>query len=694
MKVRTKIVLALTILAILPLLITCSLEQEEQKAVPTMDNSQPVPSDIKTPNYVDSEGEFRKDSAGDTGDAKVEPSTNLVRFVAVSSGGVHTCALRDDGTAVCWGTGTTRKIDGGRIVHLGQAIPPQDEQFVALSSGSLHTCGLREDGRVVCWGAQGDETEYDRGQASPPPDERFIAISSGDAHTCGLREDGRAVCWGDDGLGKSTPPEGERFKAIASGGPHTCGLRMDSTAVCWGQEPGLLRGGPDGWSETPPWEFTALEAAGSHTCGRHPNGIVQCWGHVSDAGSPGRYPPTKIDGLPTNLKTFSVEGWHGCGLKEDDYAYCWGYRLHPYPKDQRFSDISAGGDHTCAIRKDNGSLVCWGNNEYGQASPPDGERFVWSGGGSTPNEPFPPYIDVSAGSNHTCALRADGAALCWGAGKPVDVFEDPAIHLDQSSPPSDGRFLTISSSTFHTCGLRIDGKAVCWGAQREGFPGSIIPRQMFGQANPPPEERFVEVSSGWRQTCGLRRDGSATCWGNNRRGQLLPPEGERFKAIATGMRHNCGLRLDGTVLCWGFEPDPNGLTLKDETPEGKFSMIDASGDHTCGLRLNGQVKCWGYWEYVPAYDEYPPAHIDGGLSVISIGGTAGCGLRSDGSPFCWGHLAEYDYPSEERFSHISVAYGHACAIRMDDGDLVCWGRDSYGEATPPVGETTSRETGG
>ena len=31
--------------------------------------------------------------------------------------------------------------------------------------------------------------------------------------------------------------------------------------------------------------------------------------------------------------------------------------------------VSCGGTHTCVLRED-GSLVCWGENTYGQAAPP------------------------------------------------------------------------------------------------------------------------------------------------------------------------------------------------------------------------------------------------------------------------------------------------------------------------------------
>ena len=62
-----------------------------------------------------------------------------------------------------------------------------------------------------------------------------------------------------------------------------------------------------------------------------------------------------------------------------------------------FIAVSAGGRHSCAIRYGSGVIVCWGNNEDGQSSPPTGS-----------------FRAVSAGSSHTCGLRSDGAIACWG----------------------------------------------------------------------------------------------------------------------------------------------------------------------------------------------------------------------------------------------------------------------------------------
>ncbi len=80
-----------------------------------------------------------------------------------------------------------------------------------------------------------------------------------------------------------------------------------------------------------------------------------------------------------------------------------------------FASVSAGWDHTCALRRD-GSVECWGDNTEYQSTPPYGE-----------------FVSVSAGSDYTCGVRRDGSVECWGDD------ED-----GQSTPPS-GEFASVST---------------------------------------------------------------------------------------------------------------------------------------------------------------------------------------------------------------------------------------------------------
>ena len=122
------------------------------------------------------------------------------------------------------------------------AVPDGHGTVTALAAGNRHTCGLRSDGSAVCWG------DKSQGQITAPVGATFTALVAGGSHSCGLRADGSAVCWGDNSYGQTTVPPAARFTALAAGYSHTCGLRADSSALCWGsniagQDGGTCGGG-------------------------------------------------------------------------------------------------------------------------------------------------------------------------------------------------------------------------------------------------------------------------------------------------------------------------------------------------------------------------------------------------------------------------------------------------------------------
>ena len=308
---------------------------------------------------------------------------------------------------------------------------------------------------------------------------------------------------------------------LSSSTDHTCALRPDMTVTCWGSDvydqssPEKLRDKED--EPLPPEEllFTSISAGGFHTCGLRPDRTLLCWGDDSEGQS------TPLVRAVGDLFVAVDSGTlHNCAIRRDNVPVCWGtdgpelagvptptpvgretsdwdgLRRSMPPPNQRFDVISGGGQHTCALRRD-GTAMCWGDARYGQTSPPERAAFT----------------SISAGGLHTCAIDTNGAAVCWGSNE-----------MGQVSPPQGLKFSAISSGVRHTCALRSDGAAVCWGSNTQG------------QSSPPdPDARYAAISSGGVHTCALQVDGAAVCWGLDAYGQASPPEGERFAVGRTGV---------------------------------------------------------------------------------------------------------------------------------------------------------------
>ncbi|HEX6390386.1 MAG TPA: hypothetical protein VFZ89_13080 [Solirubrobacteraceae bacterium] len=83
----------------------------------------------------------------------------------IAAGYEHTCALLDDGTVRCWGNGSIGRLGYGNSEAIGDNETPGSAGPVdlgagrtarAITTGQLHTCALRDDTAVVCWGSGAD----------------------------------------------------------------------------------------------------------------------------------------------------------------------------------------------------------------------------------------------------------------------------------------------------------------------------------------------------------------------------------------------------------------------------------------------------------------------------------------------------------------------------------------------------------
>ena len=323
------------------------------------------------------------------------------------------------------------ELPGLNIIHLDSWR--QRSAQAQISAGGEHSCGIREDGEAVCWGF--DES----GQANPLSangvrvNTRFLALSAGDSHTCGIKANNTAVCWGFDGNGEASPtasPHGvnanTRFLSLSAGHLHTCGIKANNTVACWGDNGNNQSDPLSAAGVNANTRFLALSAGAFHTCGIKANNTAVCWGFDGN----GQASPRGAD-ADARFLSLSAGSFHTCGIKAGNTAACWGHNgngeanptgsAQGVDADTRFLALSAGGDlrggHSCGIKED-GAVACWGADGHNRSNPTNGFQGV---------DANTVFLALSAGAEHTCGIKTDGAAACWGSDR-----------RGQASPPSGG----------------------------------------------------------------------------------------------------------------------------------------------------------------------------------------------------------------------------------------------------------------
>jgi uncharacterized protein YjdB len=367
----------------------------------------------------------------------------------------------DAGRAIVTAAG--RHVQGSAVVDVAAL------DLTSVSLGATHTCGLRSDGTAFCWG-DGSTGALGRGDTVSAPRPRrvtgglvFSQLSAGDHLTCGLTPPGVAYCWGlnqwlQTGTTGAAPCAFPTTPSTSSGG---CVL-----------SPAPVQGGI---------VFASVVAGATSSCGLTAAGAAYCWGAggiLGDGTTQSSGTPVAVVGGRVFRDLGKPDNTGTCGRDAGGAIYCWG--LAPVPlltasgSDTMTVDTMTGAAGTyCGLKA--GDLFCWGWIVT--------DDFSAGGSGVRPMLQGTQFVRIAATFDHLCGVTVAGVTLCRGRNVNGELGDGTQVGRFDSTGTAvaDGHVFTdieVGGMPFfgvsHSCGVANDGRTYCWGANSAGQVGSAV----------------------------------------------------------------------------------------------------------------------------------------------------------------------------------------------------------------------------
>jgi len=302
--------------------------------------------------------------------------------------------------------------------------------------------------------------------------------------------------------------------------------------------------------------------------------------------------PTQV-GTDTTWDSISVGSFHALATRTDGTLWAWGQGTSgqlglnstanvlvptqvPTPATAAagttWDSISAGGLHSLATRSDS-TLWSWGQGEHGRLGLDDETNRL------VPTQILTPataaagttWDSISAGVEHSLAIRTDGTLWAWGAGGQRQTglnSTDDALLPTQVG--TDTTWNSISAGSLHSLATRTDGTLWSWGWGTVGQLGlgstvtTWVPTQVPTPDTAAPGTTWDSISAGVNHSIAIRSDGTLWIWGMGGSGRLgldsaanvfaptqLQP-GTTWDSISGGGQHTLAIRADDTLWSWGM----------------------------------------------------------------------------------------------------------------------------------------------
>jgi alpha-tubulin suppressor-like RCC1 family protein len=367
--------------------------------------------------------------------------------------------------------------------------------------------------------------------------------------------------------------------------------------------------------------------------------------------------------------------------------------------------LAVGGHHACALIVD-GTVRCWGRNQYGQlgSGGNDAGMLVDAATRSVPVavDSISNATQVSASTVYTtigatCARLSTGSVVCFGNNSAAQLGLSAMMGATDNNPhplPTAVAGLPMSTmsglANYMGCAVTSANEYWCWG-DNDAF-GQTSPGILGHGPNPsgPTEPRKATIDAGISAgspgsyfNLALTQGGTVLSWGDNQNGSLgrntngnddpVPAPVQNLSnavQISAGMLHACAVTQGGQVLCWGdnaygqlgrgivggSSDNPQSVPL----PMGKMAtQVACSNYHTCVTTSDGSVYCWGrnnagqVGPNTPDGGGFNPQPVSQPQEVANLGGKA-LFVGTGGS------------------NGFNFNTGYSCAL-IEGGSVSCWG---------------------
>ncbi|KAH9255532.1 hypothetical protein BASA81_006349 [Batrachochytrium salamandrivorans] len=277
---------------------------------------------------------------------------------------------------------------------------------------------------------------------------------------------------------------------------------------------------------------TDVSAGVVHSCVLDQGNRINCAGYnryyqLGDGTTEDKQTLVPVLGLDSGIEEVYCSYYSSCMRATSGKAQCWGRvagSIETSPTTITISggiqSISQGYAHICFVATIGGKLYCMGDNNYGQL-----------GTGSTSNRAAltpvvglatQDIVSVACGFEHTCAVNANGAMLCWGK----DAYGQLGSITSNSLVPVQVVGITHGAAVawtgwYNSFTIMQNGTVQAFGKDGYGVFGTgstgdqPVPI-VFGQG----VSGVVEACGGYPTTCVLLQNDQVKCTGNNLFGQL------------------------------------------------------------------------------------------------------------------------------------------------------------------------------